>query len=109
MKQVTMLRDEIVSWGPQRLFKDKVVELPDDLAASLVGRAIAVYTPPERDETIKHIEVVLELPTQPLSEIANLSSMTKAELVELAKETELSGYGTMNKAELVEALGKLKV
>jgi hypothetical protein len=43
MKAVVMNQDEIVSWGPRRLLTGETTELPDDLAASLVGRGLAVY------------------------------------------------------------------
>lgn len=96
MKQVKMLRDEVVSWGPQRLIKDQTAELPDGLAASLVGRGLAVYS--EQPESVTGDDVTL-------SDVVDLNSLTVAVLKEMAEAEGITGYQTMKKARLIEVLG----
>ncbi len=54
----------------------------------------------------KEVEVVKEAPKS--VETLDLSSLTVAELRELAKEKELTGYSTLKKAELVELISNHK-
>lgn len=40
---IKMLRDETISYGPQRLFAGEIrADLPDDVVQSLIGRGFAV-------------------------------------------------------------------
>lgn len=97
MKQVKMLQDEVIAWGPQRLVAGETYSLPDEVAASLVDLGAAVYDEAASDKTGD--EVILP-------DVVDLDSLTVPVLKEMAEAAEVSGYSSMKKAELIEALSK---
>ncbi len=46
--KIKMVQDEIINFGPQRLFAGQIVELPDAVASSLIASGKAVSLKAEK-------------------------------------------------------------
>lgn len=91
-KKIRMLRDEIVSYGPQKLIAGASYDLPDGLAQYLVREGIA------QDARSEQVEVS-RTPAN-----LSLDDMTRGELYALAQAVDLEGRSTMTRDELIAAL-----